>query len=348
MKIYDTLVIGGGQAGLSVAYFLRRHKLDYLILDDQDQIGGAWLHTWDSLKLFSPTEYSSLSGWGMPKGNEDYPSKTHFVSYLEQYQARYDFPIKHNTPVLAVYKIDNGFKVETTSGTFYSKTVVSATGTAQAPFIPKYPNENEFSGIQIHSSDYRNTEDLIGKNVLIVGGGNSGAQILSEVSKVANTQWVTIKAPCYLPDAIDGRYLFNDATDKFHGHSGKTSSGTKASLSEIVMVESVRDARNRGVLHARRPFSSFYERGIIWEDGTKTPVDIVIWCTGFKANLKHLKTLGLTEHNQIATIGTRAIKLSNLWLVGYGSWTGFASATIYGVGKTARQTVKDIAAFLVR
>ena len=104
MKIYDTLVIGGGQAGLSMAYFLRRKKLDYLVLDNQSKPGGSWLHTWDSLKLFSPTEYSSLSGWMMPKSEQEYPTKKEFIHYLEQYEQRYDFPIQRNVEVLVLLK----------------------------------------------------------------------------------------------------------------------------------------------------------------------------------------------------------------------------------------------------
>ncbi len=346
MKVYDALVLGGGQAGLSVAYFLRRSKLDYLVLDDQEKAGGSWLKVWDGLKLFSPTEYSSLSGWGMPKGENEYPTKDEFISYLEQYESRYDIPIHRNVKVIDVIK-DNGlFKVETNQSTYYSKTLVSATGTAQEPFVPTYLNQKVFKGKQLHSSDYRNTNNLGGKKVLIVGGGNSGAQILAEVSKVAQTQWVTLEVPYFLPDDIDGRYLFNAATQRFLGKPSNPSSGIKASLSNIVMVESVKDARNRNVLQAKRPFKSFYERGVIWEDDTKEPFDVVIWCTGFKANLAHLQRLNIIENNRIETKYTRSIKQPELWLVGYGGWTGFASATIYGVGKTARQTVKEITAFL--
>ncbi|AXO79348.1 NAD(P)/FAD-dependent oxidoreductase [Olleya aquimaris] len=346
MKIYETLIIGGGQAGFSVAYFLRRYKIDYLILDDQDKAGGSWLQTWDSLKLFSPTQFSSLSGWAMPKGNKEYPSKMDFIRYMEQYQARYKFNIERQTKVLEVYKMDFGFKVKTKTGYYYCKTLVSATGTAQNPFIPKYTNKEQFSRIMLHSSNYKNADTFKNKSVLIVGGGNSGAQILAEVSKVANIQWVTMTEPSFLPDDIDGRYLFIDATDKFYGKLGKTKAGSKTSLIDIVMVQSVKEARSRDVLHAKRPFKAFYKNGVIWEDDTKTKFDVVIWCTGFKANLKHLQTLDIIENNKVETSYTQCKKLPNLWLVGYGSWTGFASATIYGVGKTARHTVNSIVSLL--
>ncbi|CAM1344168.1 ArsO family NAD(P)H-dependent flavin-containing monooxygenase [Tenacibaculum amylolyticum] len=342
MKIYDTLIIGGGQAGLSVAYFLRRHKLNYLIIDDQNNAGGSWLQTWDSLKLFSPTEYSSLSGWMMPKSEKEYPTKTEFINYLEAYEKRYAFPIQRSTKVHSVVKEDDLFKVVTNKGTIYSKTLVSATGTAKQPFTPNYPNQHLFTGQQLHSSDYRNAKNLNGKKVLIIGGGNSGAQILAEVSKIAHTQWITLEEPHFLPDDIDGRYLFNAANQQFLGDTNNTSSEIKASLSNIVMVESVKEARTRNVLHAKRPFKAFYENGIIWQDNTKDSFDVVIWCTGFKANLNHLQSLNIIENHRIQTKHTRAVREPNLWLVGYGNWTGFASATIYGVGKTARQTVKEI------
>ncbi len=346
MKQYDVIIIGGGQAGLSVAYFLRRAKLDYLVLDEQDSAGGAWLQTWDSLHLFSPIEYSSLSGWAMPKNLEEYPTKDEFINYLKQYEDRYQFPIQRNVHVQSVQREENQFVLHTNQGSFYTKRLVSATGTAKQPCIPHYPNQEKFKGLQLHSVDYKNTAELKCKKVLIVGAGNSGAQLLAEVSKVANTQWVTLEEPYFMDDDIDGRYLFHAATQNYLGKTIKTESSKKASLSHIVMVASVKEARDRGVLTARRPFQSFYETGVLWDDGQQEKFDAVIWCTGFKANLDHLSNLEIIENHRIKTQHTRSIKEPHLWLVGYGNWTGFASATIYGVGKTARQTVKELVASL--
>lgn len=142
-----------------------------------------------------------------------------------------------------------------------------------------------------------------------------------------------------MPEEIDGRYLFEEATRKFYG---KASKNDKVSLNNIVQIQTVREARSRNVLNAVRPFESFYEEGVIWKDGTREHFDVVIWCTGFKANLEHLNSLGIIENGKIETRNTRSVKEPGVWLVGYGSWTGFASATIYGVGKTARQTVDEI------
>ncbi|MEM7118882.1 MAG: ArsO family NAD(P)H-dependent flavin-containing monooxygenase [Chloroflexota bacterium] len=340
MKIYDSIIIGGGQAGLSVAYYFRRYPIEYLILDGQKEAGGSWLQTWDSLQLFSPVVYSSLSGWRMPPGEQVYPGKDEFVAYLKAYEQRYGFPIKRPVNAHHVYKADHLFVVETNQGIFHSKTLVSATGSARNPFIPHYPHMDEFVGQQIHSSQYVNADPFVGQNVLVVGGGNSGAQILGELSKVANTQWVTLTPPQFLPDHVDGRYLFQQATNRFRGKT----SGSEAnfSLGNIVMLDSVKDARRRGVLEAKRPFSSFYEHGVIWSDGQKEAFDAVVWCTGFKPNLEHLHGLNIIEGERVNTKNTRAVEEPNLWLVGYGSWTGFASATIYGVGKTARATAREI------
>src|SRR5690625_5056394 len=140
MKIFDTLIIGGGQAGLSVGYFLHRKPIDFLILDAQSKPGGAWLKTWDSLMLFSPTEYSSLSGWPMPKSQNEYPDKDEFIDYLKAYEKRYNFPVKRNTMVKKVTKENKLYKLHTTNGVYWSKTVVSATGTAENPYVPYYPN----------------------------------------------------------------------------------------------------------------------------------------------------------------------------------------------------------------
>lgn len=340
-KIFDCIIIGGGQAGLSVAYFLKRSKLNYLILDAESNSGGSWLHTWDSLKLFSPSQYSSLSGWQMPTTKQEYPTKEEYLSYLSNYEKRYNFPIQRSTFVEEVVKEGELFKLKTNQGVFISKTVVSATGTARSPFIPIYPKIDEFLGMQIHSSAYKNSSPFRNKRVVVVGGGNSGAQILAEVSKVAYTKWVTLDKPTFLPEEIDGRYLFNQANEKYLKKKN-TSNTLQVSLSDIVQVESVKDGLARNVFKDHRPFSSFYKNGVIWQDGKKEAFDAIIWCTGFRPYLNHLKKLNIIENDKVITKNTRAVKESNLWLVGYGNWTGFASATIYGVGKTAKITAKEI------
>jgi putative flavoprotein involved in K+ transport len=347
-KVFDAIIIGGGQSGLATAYFMRRTKLDYLVLDDQAEAGGAWLHGWDSLKLFSPAEHSSLPGWLMPRSQNEYPDKNHVISYLKQYEERYKVPIERPVRVESIAKNDGLFILKTNKGTYKCKALISATGSWKKPYIPDYENFDKFEGESIHSANYKNASELTGKKVLIIGGGNSGAQILAEVSKVAYTIWVTLNEPKLLPDDVDGRYLFEFATKQYKAKlEGKTIQPA-GSLGDVVMVDSVKEARGRNVLHSKRPFQAFYENGVIWTDGTKEKFDALIWCTGFKPALDHLSSLGLSSTEKPQTQTTKSVDVEGLWLVGYGSWTGYASATLIGVGRTARQTAEEVADYIAQ
>jgi putative flavoprotein involved in K+ transport len=346
-QIVDIVVIGAGQAGLAVGYYLRRTPYRWVILDAEPGPGAAWRHGWDSLRLFSPAQWSSLPGWPMPPGANGTPTRGEVLAYFTAYETRYAFPIQRPVRVQAVRRSDGALLVESDRGVYRARAVVSASGTWRKPYIPHYPGLDLFRGIQLHSADYRTPELFAGRRVLIVGGGNSGAQILAEVSEVAETSWVTIEPPRFLPDDVDGRVLFERATARFRalqeGREGEPLGG----LGDIVLVPLVKEARARGVLHSLRPFVSFTPNGVRWADGRETVVDAVIWCTGFRPALDHLAPLGIFEADvQIAVRGTRAVREPRLWLVGYGEWTGFASATILGVGRTARATVAEIDAEL--
>ncbi len=347
IKEYDVIIIGAGQSGLAVGYYLRRSGLSFLLLDEQKRAGGAWLHSWNSLKLFSPAEHSSLPGWMMPKAEEEYPGRDHVIRYLSEYESRYKLPVERPVEVFNIEKQGSKFMLTTSAGNFISRAVIGATGSWKRPYIPAYEGLSDYKVEQIHSAHYVSAEDYRGKNVLIVGGGNSGAQILAEVSKVANTTWVTLKAPKFLPDDVDGRYLFEFATRQYKARLEGKKIEPAGSLGDVVMVESVKEARSRNVLKSKRPFSCFYEDGVVWEDGTKEVFDVVIWCTGFSPSLDPFKSLvNLNQKGRIDTKGTRATGIDGLWLVGYGSWTGFASATLIGVGRSARQTAKEVTNYL--
>ncbi|WP_175949483.1 ArsO family NAD(P)H-dependent flavin-containing monooxygenase [Burkholderia vietnamiensis] len=344
----DVVVIGGGQAGLATAYFLRRARLDYLVLDNQSAPGGAWQHTWDSLHLFSPAQWSSLPGWQMPGSHDRYPSRNDVIDYLARYEERYHIPVRRPVHVGSVSRVEGGLLVSTDHGEWRARAVVSATGTWSAPYVPDYPGREVFRGRQMHSAQYRNPEDLRGQIVLVVGGGNSGAQILAEVSTVCNAMWVTSQEPVFLPDDVDGRVLFERATAKWQAlRDGHTSTAPVGGLGDIVMVTPVRDARARDVLHAVRPFSHFDTHGVIWGDGTHSRIDVVIWCTGFRPALKHLDPLQICAVDGLPrTDGTHARDEERLWLVGYGEWCGAASATLIGVMRAARQAAYGIAQYL--
>jgi len=335
-------VIGGGQAGLAVGYYLRRTALRWAIVDAQEGPGGAWLHAWRSLRLFSPGRFSSLPGWMFPVG-DDYPTRDETLDYVAKYEARYELNVRRPVRVFAVRREGDGFRVETDAGEWRARAVVSATGTWAAPAVPDVPGRETFRGVQIHSSAYQAPGAFTAKRVLVVGGGNSGAQVLAEVSQVADVTWVTLAPPRFLPDEVDGRYLFDHATAIYRAREEGREPPPPAGLGDIVMVPPVVEARERGVLTAVAPFERFTESGVVWPDGREERIDAVIWCTGFRPALQHLRALDAAEANgRIRVAGTRSVREPMLWLVGYGDWTGFASATLIGVGRSARATVREI------
>lgn len=345
---YDVILLGGGQSALAVGYFLRRTGLSFVILDAEAAPGGAWQHTWNSLRLFSPATWSSLPGWPMPPSADAYPSRDHVIDYLTRYEAHYQLPIERPVWIDRITRQAEGFALHAADQTWHSRAVVCTTGTWRHPWIPSYPGQATFRGQQLHSADYRSAAALAGKHVLIVGGGNSGAQILAEVSQVASTTWVTLTPPAFLPDDVDGHVLFERATARWKAmQAGLPVDDLPGGFGDIVMVPPVREARGRGVLEARRPFTRFTPDGVTWPDGSSTTVDTVIWCTGFRPALTPLSSLGLLNPDGKASMaGTRARDLPGVWLVGYGDWTGPASATLIGVTRYARATVEELKTYL--
>jgi putative flavoprotein involved in K+ transport len=357
-RAVDVVVIGGGQAGLATGFYLRRAgmvpRADFVILDAADTPGGAWPRMWDGLRLFSPSSFSSLPGWMMPPWDDaelGYPPRDHVVEYLTGYEARYDMAVLRPARVEAVIRADDDpqGRLLVTAGdlTVAARAVVSATGIWDRPFWPTYPGMAEFAGRQLHAADYATAEEFAGQRVVVVGGGNSAAQILAEVAAVADTTWVTNRPPRFLPDDVDGRALFATARARIQAlEEGRAHAGV-GGLGDIVMVASVKDARDRGVLKAQPMFSRL-ATGVAWADGTEQEADAVIWCTGFRPALRHLRPLGLRAQDGRIRVGgssgTQALDEPRLYLVGYGDWTGPASATLAGVGPSARATAAALSA----
>ncbi|MEJ8639060.1 ArsO family NAD(P)H-dependent flavin-containing monooxygenase [Streptomyces sp. MS2.AVA.5] len=347
----QVVVIGGGQSGLAAGYHLRRLGVDFVILDAQSTPGGAWQHTWDSLHLFSPAAYSSLPGRLMPaQPGEEYPDAGHVVDYLADYEKRSDLPVQHGVHVNAVHRGGDRLRVETDAGNWSARALISATGTWSRPFLPAVPGRGVFTGRQLHTVDYRCPADFAGQRVIVVGGGNSGAQIAADLALAGDVKvtWAIQRPPRFLADDIDGRVLFDVATARRRAlDTGHGDTGGVASLGDIVAVPPVRAARDTGLLNAKPMFTRLTTNGVQWPDGSRDEADAVIWCTGFRPALAHLAPLGLRgPRGHIPTAGTRAVAEPRLHFLGYGDWTGPASATLIGVGRPARDAARDIAQLL--
>ena len=331
----DIVIIGGGQMGLSLGYYLRRAGADFLIIDAEAGPGGAWRHGWDSLRLFSPAGYSSLPGWLMPPPAHDgFPTRDDVLDYLGRYEARYAFPIERPVRVETVERAGDCLEIVTNNGRFAARAAVSATGTWSHPYVPEVDGRDMFEGAQTHSAHYKSPADYAGLTVLVVGGGNSGAQIVAELAPVARTMWVTSHAPLFLPDDVDGRVLFERAVARLKASPDDRPVG---GIGDIVMVPPVKAGRARGDLGSVRPFERMTAKGVVWPGGSEQDVDAIIWCTGFRPALDHLAALGVVESDgRVLVDGQRSIKEPRLWLAGYGDWTGPGSATLMGAARTAR------------
>jgi len=243
---HTAVVVGGDQSGLATAYYLRRYEVDFLILDNQEEPGGAWLHAWPSLTLFSAAAFSNLPGWPMPQ-YPGYPPASHVIDYLEHYERRYDLPVRRPVHVRSVSHDGGMFFLDSTVGQFTADHVVAATGTWSVPFVPHYPGT--FRGRQWHSSTYPGPEPFRGAKVAVVGGANSGAQIAADLLVTSEVTWFTLERPRWMPDDVDGRDLFLRSRRRIlGGDSGPN-------LGDIVALPHLRELRDSGPLSATPIFS---------------------------------------------------------------------------------------------
>lgn len=274
----------------------------------------------------------------MPTAGADNPDAAQVIDYLTDYETRFDLPVRRPVRAHAVHRDDEGFRLQTTAGTCFARAVVSATGTWSQPFWPTVPGQRAFRGTQVHRAHYA------GRRVAVVGGANSGAQIAAEIAELTELTWGLQDALHWLPEAVDGRELFRIATARAQAlAAGRPDPGGVAALGNIVVVPPVKRARDAGLLHPSPMFDRFTPTGVVWADGRHQEVDAVIWCTGFRPALRHLRPLQVREDDgSIRTDGTASTTVDGLYLVGYGDWAGPGSAIIIGVGATAKATAAAV------
>lgn len=344
-KVWDAIVIGGGQAGLATGYYLQKEGLDYLILEANVQAAGSWPNYYDSLKLFSPARFSSLPGMKFPGDPDHYPTKIEVIDYLMDYKKHFNLSVMANQRVVSVKSKAKVFEVLTESGeTFHARTIINATGSFNNPFIPFIKGQETFQGRIIHSSDYRNPDPFINHRVIVVGSRNSAVQIAIELAEVSKTT-LAVRKPVQL---IRQRFLGQDLHFWIRAIGIDTFPfwrfGKKPPISSSVAnLNNYEERLASGKPNQQPMFISFYDNGVIWPDGTKEQVDTVIFATGFRYNLDYLSHLGALD-NEGKPMETAGISTSvpGLYYVGLEGQRSFASATLRGVGPDSRFIVRKL------
>jgi putative flavoprotein involved in K+ transport len=288
---YDTIVIGGGQAGLSVGYHLAKRKLRFLILDENERVGDSWRKRWDSLRLFTPARLNGLPGMPFDAPRWSFPTKDEMADYLEAYAERFSLPVRTAVHVESVTQEDGRFAVELDDERLEAPNVVVATGAHRVPKLPPFARELNQTIVQLHSSEYRNPSDLQDGDVLLVGVGNSGAEIAYELAEtrrclLAGTSNGEIPVP---HGSRRSRVAFRAI--RFVGHRvlrtdtriGRKLGAKIAAKGPPLIRRKEADLAAVGVERVAR-VAGVRDGLPLLEDGQVVDVANVVWCTGFRTD----------------------------------------------------------------
>ncbi|HEY6748861.1 MAG TPA: NAD(P)/FAD-dependent oxidoreductase [Mycobacteriales bacterium] len=296
----DVVIIGGGQAGLAVAWHLARHGLRFVVLEASDEPARSWRTRWDSLRLFTPARYDALPGMAFPAPPDTYPGKEAVADFLRQYVAAFDLPVRLGSRVTALDRIDDEFRAHAGGHVFRARQVVVATGPFQNPYIPAVAEGFDATVTQIHSAGYRNPQSLPAGPVLVVGAGNSGLQIAEELvgSRQVDVS-VGEKAPM-LPQRLLGRDLFWWLTRLgFMRLNTATRLGRRLQTrGEFVIGTSRRRLRRAGVRFRPRLVGAEGHTAR-FADGSGPDVEVVIWATGYRPDYSWISIPGATAEGRI-------------------------------------------------
>lgn len=348
---FDTVIVGGGQAGLSVGYHLARRGLPFVILEARQRLGDVWRERWDSLRLFTPARFDGLAGMPFPAGGHTFPTKDEMADYLESYAARFDLPVRTGVAVDRIHREAGRFIVSAGARRFEAEQVVVAMATFQEPRVPAFASQLSPDIVQMHSKDYRSPTQLRDGDVLVVGAGNSGAEIALEVVRSHRTR-LSGRHPGQIPFRIAGlparlifvrlilRGLFHRVltVDTPLGRKARPKIVTKGG--PLIRVKS-EDLSAAGVVRVPRVIGVRDGRPLL-EDGSTADVSNVIWCTGFHPGFSWID---LPIHDGDEPAHERGIvsREPGLYFVGLHFLYAVSSTMIHGVGRDAERVARAIA-----
>jgi putative flavoprotein involved in K+ transport len=350
---FDTIVIGGGQAGLAAGYHLAQRGLDFVILDASERVGDSWRSRWDSLRLFTPARYDGLPGMPFPASPHYFPTKDEMADFLERYAAKFDLPVRSGVRVDCLRRNGDGYLVTAGERKFEANNVVVAMANYQEPWTPQFARELDSRIVQIHSADYRNPGQLRAGRVLLVGAGNSAAEIAKELAP--NHQvLLSGRDTGAIPFRIDGlagrlllvrltlRVLFlrilsvdtpigRGARPKVTGKGGPLIRVKNPELSAAGVKRVPRTIGTRGGLP-------------VLEDGRMLEVQNVVWCTGFRAGFERWVDLPIHGDHEPIHEGGLVDESPGLYFLGLHFLRSLSSAMIHGMARDAEHIVRAIEA----
>jgi putative flavoprotein involved in K+ transport len=351
----ETVVVGGGQAGLSAGYHLAQRGLPFVILDANERIGDSWRKRWYSLRLFTPARYNALSGLSFPGRGHSFSSKDEVADYLDAYAARFKLPVRTGVRVDRLSRNGTHFVVEAGDRLFEATNVVVAMASHQVPRVPPFARELDPGIVQLHSAEYRNTSQLQDGPVLVVGAGNSGAEIAVEVVTEHPT-WLAGKETGHVPFRIErapARFVFLPLMFRFIGHrvlTVRTPIGRKlrpkllSHGAPLVRVKP-KDIVDAGVERVARVAGVRDGLPLLTDDRVLEAAN-VIWCTGFRPDFSwiDLRVFG-DEEAPKEPIHRRGIVAGEpgLYFVGLFFLYAMSSGFLPGVGRDAEHVAKHIA-----
>jgi putative flavoprotein involved in K+ transport len=345
-----TVVIGGSQAGLAVGYYLKQRDLPFVILDENERIGDAWRKRWDSLRLFTPGRYNGLPGMPCPGLPWAYPSKDEIADYLQAYARAFELPVRTGVKVDRLSKAEDRFTVTCGEQTLFAENVVVATGAFNSPRVPSFARELDARIVQLHSKQYRNASQVQKGAVLVVGAGNSGAEIAMELAPRHRT-WLSGPDTGQEP-ARAGSHLDHLLTPMMWFVATRLT--VKTALGRKLRDHFTDPPRGIPLGRVRR--KDFAPAGIervprvtgvrngypILENGRLLEVSNVMWCTGYTPDYDWID-VSLPKHNGVP-FHDRGIVDScpGLYFVGLLFLYSLSSALVGGVGRDAKHIVDHI------